>query len=1198
MSQPASPGTSQCHQQHQPQPAPPSQPASHPPTMLQSPFARTSAQDHHHQQPAIEAGCIDDESEDEGEAIADALLGRRTHARLSIGKHIDSSPSRTSCLEEGQLREDEESQSQAKAPTQQDHSASSSSVPQQPPSSLLDRLGPPSQSASLASSSSPQDDRPRRTHIHGPHEEAKIQPSRPPRAHRQHPAPHSPKRSRNSRSRSPINRQPPLSATEQRRTSLSSRITLSNRHHSCSPIALQFDVQSRCQQIARRFSSPSNSTPVRRDPREQREQQPAAPHYEPNTPNYNSHRPHHHHPPPYPHNGPPGSQSKASNSNAIALPTSKSPSLKNASLRVSILIENLPPYSALTPRRLFEHLVNLIPPTQRPDPGLPSALKLYRYARSDCVCAELRFNALAHARYFVQRTPRAWPSIWYTASKIPPDSRKKSMEFTLLEGDKPVTWPSRYETYYPKFKSDTYRPHTRTVEEDTTTPTPEKETSPSSSQTRHAPVPEFGRRKAAQTNQLSAPSTSKPSKSSNALTAKSHHSDHYRPKGRPHEDHDAAPARKKSRPPALKAPSPEDSHELIKNELIKNEISILLSQSSNTTTTKPPKDTNLPVLNDPPKHTKHSPQKTNLQPVDHPTNGALVKASQGAPAPSSTRADDQHKPPFTSIINVSVAGSGPGSKIPGLNVGTAHQGNPSPALTLHSVSSKSPESADTKYPHPVFTLESLHGEPKERTNGVLLSKMLPSITLSVLQSHFLIPNRPRDFRIFEPLQICYGPFFNPAPLDQSISSTTGSQADLSLSHQLEMGCLISFSDPNTAAHFCRVLELNSPFHPLHIRLVDPAHIQFLPSASTISNPPKQQQQGYLDPSGTCYGPMSPFFSNAGFLNWPTVQQEMMQSGSPLGLGPMGQLAEPRTPSGPLQHHQSADMGYNNNNNNAYPYLNDYSSGLLGHHMSSLPSPSHLSFTNSLSYNHSPYSLPPPPQAVSDPSQDLSTLLSSSSPSHPFSTHPLPPIPPPQSLTALHRPPSSSLHTAQDFSPAQTLPPLPRCNPQPSPPPPPPPASASASTHDLPVACSSEGPLSASTSVDSLEILTCLPTNNNPSSFDPYPHQPHSSSNTHFNGHPSTPHSTTYFNPNPRKSPFLVPSSTPTNPTPAPANNTTVLGPPPAAENAPPPGRASGSPVPASQPIVSAPSSSAPSNTQLEHLQRLKNILKARKAVGP
>ncbi|WAR57633.1 hypothetical protein PtB15_8B685 [Puccinia triticina] len=1073
--------------------------------MLQSPFARTSAQDHHHQQPAIEAGCIDDESEDEGEAIADALLGRRTHARLSIGKHIDSSPSRTSCLEEGQLREDEESQSQAKAPTQQDHSASSSSVPQQPPSSLLDRLGPPSQSASLASSSSPQDDRPRRTHIHGPHEEAKIQPSRPPRAHRQHPAPHSPKRSRNSRSRSPINRQPPLSATEQRRTSLSSRITLSNRHHSCSPIALQFDVQSRCQQIARRFSSPSNSTP-----------------------------------------------SKASNSNAIALPTSKSPSLKNASLRVSILIENLPPYSALTPRRLFEHLVNLIPPTQRPDPGLPSALKLYRYARSDCVCAELRFNALAHARYFVQRTPRAWPSIWYTASKIPPDSRKKSMEFTLLEGDKPVTWPSRYETYYPKFKSDTYRPHTRTVEEDTTTPTPEKETSPSSSQTRHAPVPEFGRRKAAQTNQLSAPSTSKPSKSSNALTAKSHHSDHYRPKGRPHEDHDAAPARKKSRPPALKAPSPEDSHELIKNELIKNEISILLSQSSNTTTTKPPKDTNLPVLNDPPKHTKHSPQKTNLQPVDHPTNGALVKASQGAPAPSSTRADDQHKPPFTSIINVSVAGSGPGSKIPGLNVGTAHQGNPSPALTLHSVSSKSPESADTKYPHPVFTLESLHGEPKERTNGVLLSKMLPSITLSVLQSHFLIPNRPRDFRIFEPLQICYGPFFNPAPLDQSISSTTGSQADLSLSHQLEMGCLISFSDPNTAAHFCRVLELNSPFHPLHIRLVDPAHIQFLPSASTISNPPKQQQQGYLDPSGTCYGPMSPFFSNAGFLNWPTVQQEMMQSGS-----------------------------------------------LLGHHMSSLPSPSHLSFTNSLSYNHSPYSLPPPPQAVSDPSQDLSTLLSSSSPSHPFSTHPLPPIPPPQSLTALHRPPSSSLHIAQDFSPAQTLPPLPRCNPQPSPPPPPPPASASASTHDLPVACSSEGPLSASTSVDSLEILTCLPTNNNPSSsFDPYPHQPHSSSNTHFNGHPSTPHSTTYFNPNPRKSPFLVPSSTPTNPTPAPANNTTVLGPPPAAENAPPPGRASGSPVPASQPIVSAPSSSAPSNTQLEHLQRLKNILKARKAVGP
>ncbi|KAH9452704.1 hypothetical protein Pst134EB_016657 [Puccinia striiformis f. sp. tritici] len=126
---------------------------------------------------------------------------------------------------------------------------------QKPPSSsLLDRLGPPS----LTSSDSNRADR---------------------RTQKQDdiPIPHSPKRTRrSSRSRSPP--PPPAAAaavpapanrnTDQRRASLSSRITLSNRHQSCSPIAPTFDVKSRCLQIDRRFSSPSTSiTTARRDSR-------------------------------------------------------------------------------------------------------------------------------------------------------------------------------------------------------------------------------------------------------------------------------------------------------------------------------------------------------------------------------------------------------------------------------------------------------------------------------------------------------------------------------------------------------------------------------------------------------------------------------------------------------------------------------------------------------------------------------------------------------------------------------------------------------------------------------------------------------------------------------------------------------------------------------------------------------------------
>ncbi|KAA1085016.1 hypothetical protein PGT21_000986 [Puccinia graminis f. sp. tritici] len=709
------------------------------------------------QQPTIEHDhddeTDDDRDEAEAEAIADALLGRNTQTRLSIGNHIhSSSPSRLSCLEEGQVHEEDDGhQLQSRSIPE-----NSSTGPHPPPSSLLDRLGPPSQSASLTSSSSPQDDRARKNPCPNPRgtkttvEELEKQHT----GNKQQQA-HSPKRPHHSRSRSP-NRQPPLSATEQRRASLSSRITLSNRHHSCSPIALQFDVQSRCQQIARRFSSPSNSTPTRKDAREQREGAPA-PSAPRNESNNHQHRPHHHHSSSSQSHHQHNNNNNNINNNNPALPTNKSPTLKNPALRVSVLIENLPSF------------------TTRGHPSL--WIKLYRYARSDCVCAELRFHALVAARNFAHKASRAWPSIWYTASKAPPDTRKKFMEFTVLEGDKPVTWPSQSFYDHQLTRTECFdlvdRPNTRAGRRRAQHGGNGK-TSPSAPQARQAPIPEFGRRRPASTNPSTAPAASKFPKPTNASASKAGSSD--RPKGRPAEEEHVAPVKKKARPPALQAPSIEESHELIKNE-----ISILLSQSSSS---KPPKDTKLTPSNEPPQDTKPPMAKDLCQgckSTTHPSTcqwSTLQNLRRFLQRVQCLRQLSQmkHQPPFTSVINVPIAPPASGLKIPGLNGRAGQQENPSPALTLQSASSKSPESADTKFPNPLFTMESIPKDPKDQMNGVLLSKMLPSITLSVLQSHFLIPNRPRDFRIFEPIQISYGPFFSPHPVDQMISSSSSSSS--------------------------------------------------------------------------------------------------------------------------------------------------------------------------------------------------------------------------------------------------------------------------------------------------------------------------------------------------------------------------------------------------------------------------------------
>ncbi|POW10009.1 hypothetical protein PSTT_06402 [Puccinia striiformis] len=962
-----------------------------------------------------------DESEDDAEAIADILLGRT---------RTDQSPSRASCLEEGQLAEDHDHHHQ-----------------KPPSSSLLDRLGPPS----LTSSDSNRADR---------------------RTQKQDdiPIPHSPKRTRrSSRSRSPP---PPAPA-------------------SCSPIAPTFDVKSRCLQIDRRFSSPSTSiTTARRDSRIDSHSSSSShrtSHHHHSHSHSHSHSHHSHHPP--------TSHPKASNSNTIVLGTNnRSPTLKNSEpTRVSILIENLPPYSVLTPRRLYEHLINLISPNLRSEASLPYGLKLYRYARSDCLCAELKFEALSHAKNFVSKTNRLWPSIWYHSSKLPTEScRKKYMEFTLLDDEKPASWPSRYETYYPKVKSDLLdRSLTRAMEEDDIMIV-EKETSPSSSsQTRQPPIPEFGRRKPSLINSPIA-STSKSTKASNTLPIVLRFE---RLRMKTHL------LKKRPRTPALiQVPSIEETHEIIKNE-----ISLLLSQSASNSNRTKDSSFSSSSSSPPISSIKDSSKDKPLSPIN--THDTKI------PQTNSTALSQQQRPANSLNLIVSGRGSSGSSKIPGLN-GIPGLNNGIPGLTNNrngipglvnenrstTTNSKSPTHLDTKFPNHSDNMNdqqqhssNYNNEDKEkdRMNGILLTKMLPSINLSVLQSHFMMPNRPRDFRIFDPVSISYGPFFHLNNNDAQV---------------IEIGCLILFHHQYVAYNFERVLNLNSPFLPVQTRLVDPAQIQFLPSATTINNPPKQQQQqqqqqqAYLDSTSIgFFGTGNPFYSNNnnnnnnnnGYMdvqnqyNWTTMQREMMNqsASSPLGIGPMSQLTleqQQQQQQQPTQRTTNQTMPYQQQQlemmYSPYSYMNDYSTNMLGHH---LPTHSHTSTSNSPlsytpstnSYNQFSTSCSTGSITTTNDNKPRSTSLEtiSNSPILQSHFHPLPhppnlPCPTPgvgRSTTTTHPDPNRTvLH--QDILPDNPTPP-------PGLLPPPNPSSSSSSTElDSPPKTSSSDNLNLSSNNTQLE----------------------------------------------------------------------------------------------------------------------------------
>ncbi|KAI7952649.1 hypothetical protein MJO29_008280, partial [Puccinia striiformis f. sp. tritici] len=447
-----------------------------------------------------------------------------------------------------------------------------------------------------------------------------------------------------------------------------------------------------------------------------------------------------------------------------------------------------------SPPPAYEHLIS---PNLRSEASLPYVLKLYRYPRSDSLCAELKFEALGHAKNFVSKTNRLWPSVWYHSSKLPTEScRKKYVEFTLLDDEKPASWPSPS----------------------------------SSSQTRQPPIPKFGRRKPSLINSPIA-STSKSTKASNTLPVESNQSEQHRSKIRVTEDENSPPKKRPQTPALIQVPSIEETHEIIKNE-----ISLLLSQSAGSSGLS-----TIPGLN------------------------GIPGLNNGIPGLTDNR-----------------------KGIPGLV-------NENQSTTTNS---KSPTHLDTKFPNHSDNMNdqqqhssNYNNEDKEkdRMNGILLTKMLPSIHLSVLQSHFMMPNQPRDFRIFNPVSISYGPFFHLNNIDEQV---------------IEIGCLILFHHQYIAYNFERVLNLNSPFLPVQTRLVNPAQIQFLPSATTINNPPKQQQQqAYLDSTSIgFFGIGNPFYSNNnnnnnnnnGYMdvqnqyNWTMMQREMMNQSafSPLGIRPM------------------------------------------------------------------------------------------------------------------------------------------------------------------------------------------------------------------------------------------------------------------------------------------------------------------------
>ncbi|KAI8457113.1 hypothetical protein BY996DRAFT_6411879 [Phakopsora pachyrhizi] len=109
---------------------------------------------------------------------------------------------------------------------------------------------------------------------------------------------------------------------------------------------------------------------------------------------------------------------------------------------------------------------------------------------------------------------------------------------------------------------------------------------------------------------------------------------------------------------------------------------------------------------------------------------------------------------------------------------------------------------------------------EEDLTGVLLTELEACIKVSVLQSHFVAPTRPRHFRMFELMRVSCGML---VPETSLVSKGCNSHN----------ACLIELKDNTTAKIFCRSLEDHKPFHPMRISLVNPRNVVFDPPASII-----------------------------------------------------------------------------------------------------------------------------------------------------------------------------------------------------------------------------------------------------------------------------------------------------------------------------------------------------------------------------
>ncbi|EGF99793.1 uncharacterized protein MELLADRAFT_112410 [Melampsora larici-populina 98AG31] len=207
--------------------------------------------------------------------------------------------------------------------------------------------------------------------------------------------------------------------------------------------------------------------------------------------------------------------------------------------------------------------------------------------------------------------------------------------------------------------------------------------------------------------------------------------------------------------------------------------------------------------------------------------------------------------------------------------------------------------------------------PDEQRTGVLISSLRPSTNISVLHSLFIVPTRPRNFRIFQPSHISYGTIL----LDE---------------HERKLACLLKFKDSVIAQSFFRVLLDNAPFQPMEASLVQFESVHFsnaIPIGGS-SDPPQEEEASPDPPRGTREELTSPPLGSI-------AQLPAKPSGtppSPIGLQINRILAMARPPLFQPNAHLSPDFSHHHSSTDfsnhfiPSPFYNNFSTA--DHHLTS------------------------------------------------------------------------------------------------------------------------------------------------------------------------------------------------------------------------------------------------------------------------